>query len=149
MGSAGGANVMPAPAKTGRPRRHSYWEIANAIFYVLSNGIKWRALPHELPHWKTVYGYFRTWRKTGQWQKWHTTLRSRLRTKLERKATASAAILDSQSIKAAEGGSSRGYDVRKNCSGPKRPILVDALVCCYVFSLQVQMFKTEMVLKSF
>ena len=74
-----------------------------------------------------MYGYFRKWRKTGQWQQWHTVLRERLRTKLGRKATASAAILDSQSIKTAEGGSSRGYDVHKSCSGRKRHILVDTL----------------------
>ena len=121
------AELMPAAAKTGRPRQHSYREIINAVFYVLSNGIKWRALPHDLPHWKTVYGYFRKWRMTGQWQKWHTTLRSQLRIKLGRKAEASAAILDSQSIKTAEGGSSRGYDAHKRCLGRKRHILVDTL----------------------
>lgn len=118
---------MPAPAKTGRPRQHSYREIVNAVFYVLSNGIKWRAMPHDLPHWKTVYGYFRKWRKTGQWQKWHTTLRRRLRTKLGRKAEASAAILDSQSIRTAEGGEARGFDVYKHCLGRKRHLLVDSL----------------------
>jgi putative transposase len=121
------AELMPAPAKTGRPRQHSYREIINGVFYVLSNGIKWRAMPHDLPHWKTVYGYFRKWRMTGQWQKWHTTLRSRLRIKLGRREEPSAAILDSQSIRTAEGGASRGYDAHKRCLGRKRHILVDTL----------------------
>nr|WP_206201882.1 transposase [Thermus tengchongensis] len=35
----------------------------NAILYVLENGIKWRAMPHDLPHWSTVYHYFRKWQK--------------------------------------------------------------------------------------
>lgn len=118
---------MPAAASKGRPRKHSYREIVNAIFYVLSNGIKWRAMPHDLPPWKTVYGYFRRWRITGQWQQWHSTLRNRLRLKLGRKAQASAAVLDSQSIKTAEGGEARGFDVHKHCSGRKRHILVDTL----------------------
>jgi hypothetical protein len=37
----------------------------NAILYVLKNGIPWRAMPHDLPHWSTVYHYFRQWQKEG------------------------------------------------------------------------------------
>lgn len=121
------AELMPEPASTGRPRRHSYREIVNSIFYVLSNGIKWRAMPHDLPPWQTVYGYFRKWRQQGNWQQWHTALRVKLRIRLGRTAQASAAILDSQSIKTAEGGVSRGFDAHKRCLGRKRHILVDTL----------------------
>ena len=39
------------------------------ILYVLENGIKWRAMPHDLPHWSTVYHYFRKWQKEGIWEK--------------------------------------------------------------------------------
>ncbi len=84
-------------------------------------------MPHDLPHWKTVYGYFSKWRKTGQWKLWHTTLHRKLRTKLGRKAEASAAVLDSQSTRTAEGGEARGLDVHKRCLGRKRHILVDTL----------------------
>jgi putative transposase len=82
-------------------------------------------MPHDLPPWSTVYGYFRRWRKRGYWQSWNTALRQRLRKELGGKAEASAAILDSQSIKTAEGGNSRGFDAHKRCSGRKRHILVD------------------------
>jgi transposase len=41
----------------------------NAILYVLKNGIPWRAMPHDLPHWSTVYHYFRQWQKEGVWEK--------------------------------------------------------------------------------
>lgn len=88
---------------TGRPRKYSYREILNAIYYVLNNGIKWRAMPHDLPHWKTVYHYFWSWQKQGQWQSWHTQLREQLRLASGRKAQPSAGILDSQSVKTVEG----------------------------------------------
>lgn len=118
---------MPAPATTGRPRTHSYREIMNAIFYVLANGIKWRAMPHDFPPWQTGYHYFRCWRLLGYWHLWNRCLRERLRLCLGRKAQASAAILDSHSVKTAEGGQARGYDAHKRCSGRKRHILVDTL----------------------
>ncbi len=35
------------------PRRHwNYLIIFNAIFYVLDNGIKWRAMPVNFPPWE-------------------------------------------------------------------------------------------------
>ncbi|AAM05047.1 transposase [Methanosarcina acetivorans C2A] len=51
----------------GRKRIHSYREILNAIFYLLRSVCSWRMLPHEFPHWKTVYHYFRVWRLNGLW----------------------------------------------------------------------------------
>jgi transposase len=34
----------------------------NAILYVDRTGIPWRYLPHDYPHWATVYGCFAAWR---------------------------------------------------------------------------------------
>ena len=40
---------FPKPGPTGRPRKHSYRELLNAIFYLLRTGCQWRNLPKDLP----------------------------------------------------------------------------------------------------
>src|SRR6266571_8893343 len=57
--------LVPAVNSGGRPADHGRREIVNAIFNVLRTGCQWRFLPHDLPPWKTVYPYFRTWRLDG------------------------------------------------------------------------------------
>ncbi|GAA6743271.1 hypothetical protein Thermus71206_11110 [Thermus antranikianii] len=75
------------------PRR----EIVSAILYVLENGIKWRAMPHDLPHWSTVYHYFRKWQE-GVWEKVAQVLVRRGRERGGRYASPSALVMDSQSV---------------------------------------------------
>jgi transposase len=42
--------------------------VVNAIFYRRRSRCPWRMLPHDFPHWRTVYGYFRQWQQDGTWQ---------------------------------------------------------------------------------
>ncbi|SCG03172.1 Putative transposase of IS4/5 family, partial [Streptomyces sp. DconLS] len=37
----------------------------DAILYVDRTGVQWRYLPHDFPHWNTVYGYFARWQQEG------------------------------------------------------------------------------------
>ncbi len=111
----------------GHPPVHAGRAIVNGILYVKSNGWLWRAMPHDLPPWQTVYGYFRSWRQAGAWQKINTALIPLVRQKAGRQPQPSAAILDSQSAKSAEGGAARGYDAGKKITGRKRHMLVDTL----------------------
>ena len=69
----------------GRPRDHSRRDILNGIFYILRTGGAWRMMPHDLPHWKTCYHYFRLWAKQGHWERIHHAVRDLLRLKSGKK----------------------------------------------------------------
>ena len=96
--------LVPAPKPGGRPAQHARREIVDAILYVLRNGVAWRALPHDLPPWQTVYDYFRRWRRDGTWEAINAELREQVRIQAGRAPTPRAAILDSQSAKTTEKG---------------------------------------------
>lgn len=121
--------LLPPPSKDGRNEAHPRREIVNAILYVTHNGCVWRALPSDFPPWETVYGFFRRWRGDGTTAKINDALRRRLRLLEGRDPEPSAAVVDSQSVKAADtvGNDSRGYDAGKNINGRKRFIAVDTL----------------------
>ncbi len=53
------SDMIPEPKPGGRPREVDMWEVLNAIFYILVEGVRWRALPGDFPAWQTVYTYFR------------------------------------------------------------------------------------------
>lgn len=100
---------------THRPREHSYREILNGIFYITRGGCSWRMMPSDLPHWKTVYHYFRSWRRSGFLERIHTTLREKARIKMGREAQPSAGSVDSQSVKSSEkGGSGAMTEARRS-----------------------------------
>jgi putative transposase len=113
--------------RRGRPPKTDLREVVNALFYHTREGGSWRALPHDFPPWKTVYNYFRAWTYDGTWQKILDALRPQVRRQAEREPTPSAAAIDSQSVKSAEGGQACGTDGGKKVRGRKRHILVDTL----------------------
>ena len=115
----------------------------DAIFYLVDNGTKWRSLPADFPPWSTVYNYFAAWEAAGITQNLLDCLRDRIRVREGRAAVPSAAVVDSQSVKAAEtvAKPSRGYDAGKKINGRKRHIAVDTLgllLCVVVTAASVQ-----------
>ena len=109
--------LIPAPKPGGRPAKVPRREIVNAILYVLENGIKWRAMPHDLPHWSTVYHYFRKWQKEGVWEKAAQALARRDREREGRYASPSALVMDSQSVKTREKGGPGDTTGRRRSKG--------------------------------
>ncbi len=99
----------------------------NAILYWCRTGCQWRYLPKEFPNWCTVYGVFRKWKLDGAWSKIHDALREMVRKAAGKKPTPTVAIIDSQSVKSAEGGEMLGFDGGKRIVGRKRHIAVDTL----------------------
>lgn len=139
--------LLPDPAwltgQGGRPETHCRRTIVDAIFYVVDNGIKWRALPVDFPPWSTVYNYFAAWAASGHTEWLVDTLRERVRLACGRAATPTAAVIDSQSVRAGENvwKASRGWDAGKKVNGRKRHIAVDTLgllICVLVTAASVQ-----------
>jgi transposase len=111
------------------PIQHDLREIVNAILYVNRTGIAWEYLPHDLPPYKTVYGYFAQWAKDGVTEAIHELLRARVRQAAGRPSEPSAAIFDSQTVKTSSNvpESSQGIDAGKRIKGRKRHISTDVL----------------------
>ena len=96
------------PAKRGGRRRSvDVREVLNAIFYVLSTGCQWNALPRDLPPKSTVYDYLDLWDWDGTLWRIHDALYVETRERAGREASPSVAIIDSQTAKAASKGGPR------------------------------------------
>lgn len=97
-------DLLPPASKIGSPRTVDLREILDAIFYLVDNGIKWRAMPHDFPPWSTVYTYFRRWTRNGLWAKINTILYTKVRLQAGRQTQPSLIIIDSQSVEMAQKG---------------------------------------------
>lgn len=98
------APLIPPPKSGGRKREVEVRAVLNAIFYLLRTGCAWRLLPNDFPKWRTVYDYFRKWKRDGTWKKVHDALRNKVRIQAGRKIQPTAGIIDSQSVKTVEKG---------------------------------------------
>ena len=100
--------LIPAAKPGGRARKTDMRAAMNAIFYLLRTGCPWRYLPcGAFRPRSTVYNIFRQFQRDGGWERIWEELHVALREALHRDASPTAAIIDSQSLKAAEKGEPR------------------------------------------
>jgi putative transposase len=115
------------PAVGGRPVRYPRRDVVDAIRYLDRTGCQWAALPVDFPPPALVKHYFTTWTRDGTLNRIHNSLREQVRQVQGRNRDPSAALMDSQTVRAAEtvGRPDRGYDAGKKTNGRKRHIVTD------------------------
>src|SRR5688500_11897842 len=60
--------LPPETGSIGR-RRKPYRQMLEAMVWILKTGAPWRDLPKHYGPWKSVYTRFRTWSRSGVWQR--------------------------------------------------------------------------------
>jgi transposase len=101
------APLIPPAKRGGGKRSVNIREVLNGIFYVLWTGCQWKALPKDFPPKSTVHWYLMLWEWDGTLERIHHALYVAVREQEGREASPSAAIIDSQSAKAAPKGGLR------------------------------------------
>lgn len=126
-------SVLPVPAwltgRGGRPEGYCHRVMLDAVRYVVDNGVKWVNLPADFPPFRRVHAFARRWQATGLLDEFHDRLRDRVRVKEGRSVDPTAAIVDSQSVRAAANvaRATSGWDGGKRVGGRKRHVVVDCL----------------------
>ena len=106
MGASGAADPGGEAGRAAAQDRHARGDERDLLS--LRTGCPWRYLPRgPFPPRSTVYNIFRQFQRDGVWERIWEELHMALREALDREASPTAAILDSQSLKAAEKGEPR------------------------------------------
>jgi putative transposase len=102
-----------------RPAQRCRRDIIDGIRYLVKGGISWRAMPGDFPPHQTLYDITAGWQAGGATEVMHGELRRACRIAAGRKPGPSAAVIDSQSVRAAEevARASRGYHAGKKVNG--------------------------------
>jgi carboxypeptidase Taq len=121
------APLLPGPRRLGRPRTTGLGAVVNAIQYIAASSCQWSLLPREFPPFTTVQRYFYNWRSGGLLRAINHLMVMAARELEGRKASPSAGVIDSQSVKTIESGGPSGFDAGKLVEDRKRHIVTDTL----------------------
>jgi putative transposase len=123
-------------------RKYDFWEIWEAISYLMKTGCQWRMLPKYYPPWNVVYYYFCKLRDEGWLEQLNDALVVELRKRANHPNDPSYVIIDSQTNRSdAFVREAVGYDGGKKMKGRKRHLAVDSqgfLIALLVHSAGIQ-----------
>ena len=100
-------DFFPNGNKSGYHKR----SLVEAVLYLVDNGCKWRALPHDYPPYGTVWSFYRRAKMSGLWDRIMQHLVKITRVNAGRNEDPSYALIDSQSTKTAYASDKIGFDV--------------------------------------
>lgn len=116
--------LLPKAPRRGRRPTVDLREMLNAIRYMARSAGGWRMLPTDFGPWQTVYWWFRRFVRLLLFRTIHDVALMIDRERVGREASPTAAVIDSQTVKA-PAARKRGYDANKKIVGRKRHIAVD------------------------
>jgi len=99
-------NFFPIGNKSGYHKR----SLVEAVLYLVDNGCKWRALPHDYPPHGTVWSFYRRAKMSGLWDRIMRHLVGITRVNAGRNENPSYGLIDSQSVKTAYASDEIGFD---------------------------------------
>jgi transposase len=105
------APLIPPAKQGGNKRTADVQEIVNGLMYIRGTGCQWRDIPKDLAPRSTIHDYLDRWDYDGTLQRIHYELYGRWRELAERKASSTAAVIDSQN--ATKGGLHRSAWLRR------------------------------------
>lgn len=135
--------MIPTHTRGGRPCcEHRWREYVDALLFVVTTSIPWRALPHDFTvTWSAAHKHFTRWTNRRLWEQVLSVLRAEDRIHDGRDQRPTAAVVDSTSVKSTPVPGEHGFDGAKKADGIKRHILVDTagrLLAAHVTAASVQ-----------
>jgi transposase len=118
-------DAIDPPSPVGRPRLWPTLVMLRALWHVARDDRAWRRLPPGSPPHQTVWSRLMGWRRRAVLDRALRVLVACRRLAAGRRRRPTAAIVDTQSVRAGPQRGPRGYDAHKKIKGRKRVLMVD------------------------